>query len=126
MVLQWVYSGETVALAGDYRSCSWQPSSEFADATAGSDPSRIRLQTIKDATASLTLVAQSGGTALAAALDAGVAGTLIISPEGTATGKRKITFPCFSQGGQFDYPYSDVVTVSCSFTGNGAYTDSAY
>lgn len=126
MVLQWIWSGGTTSLAADYRNVTWSPSIAYAETTAGSDTNVGRLTTIKDATAAIELVNAAGGTALYAALNAGVAGTLIIGPEGTATGKRKITFPCFSDGAQYPMPYADVATVTCGFTGNGAYTDSAY
>lgn len=124
MVLSWIYTGGTVALAGDYRTCSWNPSVNLVDSSAGADTHVQRLAALKDATASVTLVAQTAGTIINAALDAGVSGTLLIQPEGTATGKRKITFPCYSNGASYEHPYADIVAISCGFTGNAAYTDS--
>lgn len=123
MVLNWIWSGGTTALAGDYRTCSWNPSIAFVDTSAGSDTYITRLTTLKDATAAVTLVGQSGGTAINAALAPGVAGTLVIQPEGTATNKRKITFPCYSDGASYEHPYADVVAISCGFTGNGTHTE---
>ena len=123
MVLNWVYSGGTLALAGDYRTLSWNPTVAYAETTAGSDTHVGRLTTLKDATAALTLVAQTAGTQINAALAPGVGGTLIIQPEGTATNKRKITFPCYSDGAAYEFPYNDVVAISCGFTGNGTHTD---
>lgn len=125
LVLSWIWSGGTVSLAGDYRSVSWNPTIAYADITAGSDANIGRLTTLKDATASVTLADSSPGTATYAALGAGVGGTLLIQPEGTATGKRKITFPCFSDGATYAYTYNDTTTLSVNFTGNGAYTDGA-
>ena len=126
MVLSWIWSGGTTSLAGDYRTCSWNPSVAFVDSSAGSDTHVGRLTALKDATASVTLVAQTAGTAINAALAPGVAGTLIIAPEGTASGKRKITFPCYSDGATYEHPYADIVAISFGFTGNGAHTDGAY
>lgn len=126
MTLSWIYSGGTVSLAGDYRTCTWSPSVAYVDSSAGSDTHVQRLTALKDATASVTLVAQTGGTVLNTALAPGVGGTLIISPEGTAAGKRKITFPCYSDGASSDFPYSDIVAISCGFTGNGTHTDGVY
>ena len=88
MVLSWIWSGGTTSLAGDYRTCSWNPSVNYVDSSAGSDTHVGRLTALKDATAAVTLVAQTAGTALNAALAPGAAGTLIIAPEGTASGKR--------------------------------------
>jgi hypothetical protein len=123
MVLTWTYSGGTIALAGDYRTCTWSPSIAYVDSSAGSDTHVQRLTALKDSTASVTLVAQTGGTAIQTALQPGVGGTLVIQPEGTATNKRKITFPCFADGASIDMPYADIVAISCGFTGNGAFTD---
>ena len=120
MVLTWVYSGGTIALAGDYRTCDWNPSIAYEDVSAGSDTQVGRLTTLKDATCSVTLVVQAGGTALVAGLQPGQAGTLTIQPEGTATGKRKITFPSYADGVQTSHPYANVAVHTCGFTGAGA------
>lgn len=125
MVLSWIWSGGTASLAADYRNVTWSPSVAYAETTAGSDTHVGRLTTLKDATASVELVNATGGTALYAALQPGVSGTLLIQPEGTATNKRKITFVCYSDGAQYSQPYADVATITCGFTGNGAFTDSA-
>ena len=126
MVLQWIYSGGTISFATDQRSVSWSPSIETVDATAGSDTVRKRLTTFKDSTASISLVDQTNSAGTASALDAGVSGTLIIGPEGTATGKRKITFPSFSQGAKYSWPFDGVAEITCDFLANGTYTDSTY
>lgn len=66
---------------------------------------------------------------MVAALAPGVSGTLICGPEGTATGKRKITFPCYADGAVAAMPYANVATLSCGFTGSsvlGNYTDGSY
>jgi hypothetical protein len=130
MVLSWATSAGTVSLAGDYRTCNWNPSIDYVEASAGSDTQKGRLTALKDATAAVTLVAQTGGTQIAALLAAGQAGTLTIGPEGTATNKRKITFPCYCDGAQYEHPYADIVAISCGFTGAGAllnnFTDGVY
>lgn len=120
MVLSWAYSGGTVSLAGDYRTCTWNPSINYEDVSAGSDTQVGRLTALKDATASVEIVNQTGGTAIQAALQPGVAGTLTIQPEGTATNKRKITFPAYCDGGVPAFPYANVSVTSVGFTGAGA------
>lgn len=122
LVLSWITTAGTQSLGGDYRTVSWNPSVAYADITAGSDTHIGRLPTLKDATATVTLV-DNGGTASYAALATGTGGTLIIQPEGTATNKRKITFPCYSDGAVPSYTYNDTTTVSVNFTGNGSFTD---
>lgn len=120
MVLTWVHPGGTTTLSADHRNVQWSPSTAYAESTAGSDSQVSRLPSLKDATCSIELVNPAGGTALYAALQPQVAGTLTIQPEGTATNKRKITFPCYSDGAQYAHPYSDVATLTCAFTGAGS------
>lgn len=123
LLLSWITSYGTQSLGSDYRTVSWNPTIAYADTSAGSDTHVGRLTALKDATAAVTLVDSSGGTAMYTPLQSGVGGTLIIQPEGTATGKRKITFPCFCDGAVPAYTYNDTTTTSINFTGNGAYTD---
>ena len=118
MVLTWVYSGGTVSLAGDYRTCDWSPSITYEDVTAGADTQIGRLTTLKDATANVTILQQTGGTAIVAAFPAGQAGTLTIQPEGTALNKRKITFPSYCDGIQTAHPYANVAVHTLGFTGS--------
>lgn len=120
MVMTWTYSGGTITLAADYRTCTWSPSVAYEEVSAGSDSQVGRITGLKDATASISLVNQTGGTAIQTALQPGVAGTLVIQPEGTATSKRKITFPSYCDGGQVDFPYSNVAVTTCGFTGAGS------
>jgi hypothetical protein len=126
MVLQWIHPGGTISLAADERSVAWTPSIELVDATAGADTVRKRLPSFKDANASVSLVDQTNAAGTASALDAGVSGTLIIGPEGTATGKRKITFPSISQGAKYTWPFDNVAEIACDFIANGAYTEGTY
>ena len=126
MILSWIYSGGTVVLNGDYRTCSWNPSVGNAETTAGADTHQTFLPTVKNATASVGMVLQVGGTAMITALGAGNSGTLIIGPEGTATGKPKITFPCFSNGAKYTFPYAGTVEFTCDFTETAAYTEASY
>jgi len=127
MVLTWVTSSGTTTLAADYRTCTWNPSTGYDDVTAGSDTQIGRIPTLLDATCSIELVLQSGGTALAAALQPQQAGTLTIQPEGTTTNLRKITFPCYCDGAKPSWPYANVAMITCGFTGSSAlaaYSDS--
>lgn len=123
MVLLWASTAGTVSLAGDYQSCDWNPSVAYVDSSAGSDTHITRLTALKDSTAAITLVAQTGGTAIQAALQPGIAGTLTIQSEGTAVGKRKITHIAYCDGAKVSMPYNSIAVITCGFTGNGAFTD---
>ena len=126
VVGQWIYSGGTITLTGNQRSMSYSPSIDLIDVTAGSDPSRKRIPAVKDFSASYQAILGVGGTAIEDALVEGTGGTLIVAPEGTATGKRKLILPSISGGAQVSLPYADAVEISCEFSGNGAATRTTY
>lgn len=128
-VLQWQTAAGSVSLLGDFRTVDWSPSTGYTEVTAGTDTQVGRLPTVKDATCSVTLITQTAGTQIAAYLLPQTAGTLTIGPEGTATGKRKITLPAYSDGAKFSFPYEDVATISIQFSGSstlGTFSDSTY
>src|SRR5512146_2387739 len=132
MVATWTYPGQavgagsiaagTASLAPDYRTCTFTPSVDVIDGTAGSDTSKVKYMGMRDVTVDMTLVQQTGGTTINQCLDAGVQGTLVLYPEGTAAGKPVFTVPAFSTGAKMDWPYNDIAVISVSFSGQGAYT----
>lgn len=121
-VTKFVTTAGTADLSADRKSTNYNPSVDFADATAGSDTYKVKLPTLKDTTASISGVLQSGGTVVEDICAAGNFGTLTIQPEGTATGKRKYTMPCYSKGMQTQFPYADTCEFSVDFEGSGAPT----
>lgn len=126
LVVQWIHPSGTVALTADSRSLSIEPTVKLYTATAGSDADEVYLSGIKDAKISWSGVAQTSGTALEDALVEGTSGTLIVGPEGTASGKRKYTIPAFSMGLQVNIPYDNVVELSCDWQKTGAMTRGTY
>jgi len=120
MYFEWIHSGGTVTMHADFRTVSLAPVVDYVETQAGSDEWKTRLARMKDSSVSYEGLGQVGGTALEDALVEGTSGTVRFSPEGTATGKRKYTIPAYSDGGNFTFPYADVVTLSVNFTGNGA------
>lgn len=123
LVFTWIWSGGTIAANTYYRSVDWNPSGELFDQTAGADTHKTYIPGVKDSTVNFAGLSQAGGTVLSTAFAVNNGGTIIISPEGTATGKRKITVPAYSQGAKETWPYDNVCEISCSFQGNGAWTD---
>lgn len=121
-VISWVWTGGTINLATDYRSVSIKENVDTAETTAGADTHKTFLPTIKSATIDYSGLFPTGGTALYAALAAGVSGTLTVAPEGTAAGKVSKAYPAISMGATYDTPYADVVTVNCTFQSNGAWS----
>ncbi len=112
-------SGGTIDLSGDYRSLSYKPTIGKVSSTAGSDNFESYLMTTKDTVLDYTGVMQTAGTALEDALTEGTFGTLIVGPEGTASGKRKYIVPAYAMGGNFNYQYKETVEIACQFQGSG-------
>ena len=121
-VISWVWTGGTVNLATDYRSVSVKENVDTAETTAGADTHKTFLPTIKSATIDYSGLFPTGGTALYAALAAGMTGTLTVAPEGTASGKVSHAYPAISLGATYDTPYSDVVTINVTFQSNGTWS----
>ena len=125
LYIAWQTSAGTFVLSTDYRTMSTNPTIGLADFTAGSDADRTYGVTVKDGTYDWSGLYQAAGTALVSALDPGTGGTLTISPEGTASGKPKQTFPAIAMGAKMNYQYDNVIEVTCSFQKNGAITNSS-
>lgn len=123
---QWSSSAGTVDLSADQRSVSWNPTGGLVESTAGSDPFKSYLSTTKDTTVEYTGVYQAGSVGVENTLLPNQFGTLIVAPEGTTAGKRKYTLPSYAGGAKFNFPYSDVVEMTCSFQGSGTATYGTY
>lgn len=123
-VINWIWTGGTVNLNGDYRSISTNETVDLADTTAGNDAYRTYIATIKSASIDYSglFPTNTAGTALIAALAAGNSGTLVVYPEGTASGNLSRSYPAIVTGPKLNVPYADVVEISCSFTANGAWS----
>ena len=124
--VDWVYSGGTVTLSGDYTQFTHTPSVALYEQTAGADDDRSFVVGEKDRTLAITARHQSSGTALLSSLVEGTEGTVYWSPEGTAAGKPKYSCPAISQGASENYPYNNVVEISVTFQGNGAKVDATH
>jgi hypothetical protein len=120
LVASFITAGGTTILNTDYRTLTSDPTIGLVKASAGSDADETYLNTLKDGKYSYKGVAQTAGTALENALVEGTFGTLVIGREGTASGKPKETCPVFSMGAKFNFPYDNVVEISCDFQKSGA------
>lgn len=122
----WIYSGGTVVPSADFRTVTYTPNISLYPETAGADAAELFVAGVKSGQASFTGVMQASGTAISNAFAEGSSGTMIIAPEGTATGKQKITIPAIAMGARYSVPYNDVVELAADFTQNGVRTDSSY
>lgn len=129
LVVTWKQAAATTVLTGDHKSCSYTPSINFYDATAGADTHKSYLPGVKDGNVTFNANMQggsvSGGTLTFSTVSRGNIGTLEIQPEGTVSTKPKIAIPCISQGPQYSWPYDNVVEVTVNFQQNGAEVESA-
>jgi len=116
MVMTWTTSAGTFTLDADYRTFEWNTTANMEDISAGADTQVGRVPTLIDAHADVTLVQQTGGTALIAALAATTAGTLVVYPEGTASNKRIITLPAYCDGANYSIPYANVAVITVGFS----------
>ena len=125
MYLAWVYSGGTTVLQTEFRQFNWSPTLNFIDATAGADTfERILTSYGVGGDISFSMVAQSDGTAILAALARQTQGTLVYGPAGTANNTAAFRIPAYSQGPQWNEPFDDVVELSCQFRQYAAETRS--
>src|SRR5512139_808734 len=127
MYLAWIYSGGTTVLNTDFRTFDWTPTLSLIDSTAGADTFREYIGGIGEGgDISVSLVLQTGSTALISALARATNGTLLYGPEGTASGKPKSTIPAISRGPSYSQPYDDVVEFKVSFQQSAAETNATW
>lgn len=119
--IQWRSNGGTVFLQGDYRSAEYMREQETVDASAGGDGARAAKKTLRKFSASVEICyTGTAGTAVAAQLALGQAGTLILSPLGTATGNPRGGGPMIVTKASFPVKYDDLIVVKYEFEGAGA------
>jgi hypothetical protein len=123
----WIWSGGTIVMSADYRTMNYTPSVDLYEDTAGADTAKSYIAGVKSGQATFTGVDQSGTmVAWGTALMEGQSGTLIIGPEGTVAGKRKITIPAICQGAPVTWPYNNVCELNVTWQQNGARTEGIY
>ncbi len=106
--------GGTV-LNTNFRTISTDDSMATVDQSAGLDAGITRLTTLRDANFSLDLKRPLGGTANWIDFVPGIQGTLEIGPEGTATGKPKMTVIAILQARSTPITYNDIVIDTLTF-----------
>lgn len=127
LYVQWIYSGGTITLHGDFRNFNYTPTVELYEESAGADPAKLYLAGIKDGQPSMTLVSQAGSVATwGTALKEGTSGTIIAATEGTVAGKPKWTIPAISLGMGVTQPYNNIVDLAISWQQNGERVDGVY
>jgi hypothetical protein len=125
--IQWLYGSGTTVLTGDQKTFSYNPSIDLLDQSAGNDSAKSYITALKDGRCAFNGFLQSGssagGTIMMANLIEGYSGTLVWSPEGTASTKPKYTQPAISMGAALTMPFAGLVEISCDFQCNGLRVD---
>lgn len=124
---QWVGTAGTLDMSEYQRGASFAPTGKIDVNTTGAATYETRQVGVKDFTATYKGLWQSGTAGTAATtmentLRFGEAGTIYLSPEGTASGTRKYTLPCISQGPQVNLAYDGLTEINITFVGNGTVT----
>lgn len=118
----------TTVLNTYYRTGTKGEEIDLVDKSAGADTNKTYLTALKDGTFDIECVMPSGtaGTAVWGAVAPGTEATLIIGPEGTASGEPKQTVNAIVRSRGWPLTYNDLTTFSVSFQFSGAVADSAY
>ena len=127
LVVIWVTSGGTATLTTEYQKFSYQRTQDKFDLSRASDTDGTYLLGIKNGTAKYSGLALSAGTALSDLLALGTYGTITVAPEGTASGKRKFTFPAFTTNDpEQSFAFNELIKVEPEWQFNGAVVRSTY
>lgn len=119
LVVQWITTAGTTNVSADFRTLETSEETESADASAGTGLHKYFIPTMKNTTISYSFLDQQDGTANWNAVAPQTAGTLIWSPEGTATNKSKFTTTdVFVVNRNRTNPYDNVVEITVEFQSN--------
>lgn len=129
LVCQWIDASGTAIITANYQKVTETPSIELIDVTAGADAAKVYLASFKDYKVNVSGLEDTGGTIGALAgtrLAPGASGTLIVGPEGTASGKPKRTYPVLSMGITRNYAFAGAAEFSVDFQGWGTVTEGTF
>jgi len=127
----WVGTAGTLDISEYQRGASFSPTGKIDVNTTGAAGYETRQVGVKDFTVTFQGLWQNSTSATATTsmentMRFGESGTVILGPEGTATGMRKYTLPVISEGPQLNLQYDSLTEVNISFTGNGTVTYGEY
>ncbi len=110
----------------DYRAFGDREEGGVVDASAGADANRTYLATLKDGTASTTIVCQGGDTATWTALAPLSEGTLIWAEGGSAAGTMHYNVKCIVTRREKSMEYADLIVGDIEWQFNGAVAESTW
>lgn len=104
------------------RSASVTSAINTVEITAAADTFRGILTTVTSFEASVEMLYDDTTDLFDTELAMGASATLIVNPEGTASGAIKLSGTAIVSGVEFSVPYDGLVVASVSWTGNSALT----
>jgi len=104
------------------RSASVTSAINMVDITAAADTFRGQITTVTSFEATVEMLYDDTTDLFDTELAPGSSQTLIVNPEGVASGAIKISGTAFVTGVQFSAPYDGLVVASVSLSGNSALT----
>lgn len=104
------------------RSASVTSAINTVEITAAADTFRGILTTVTSFEASVEMLYDDTSDLFDTELAVGASATLIVNPEGVASGAIKISGTAIVSGVEFSAPYDGLVVASISLTGNSALT----
>ena len=122
LVVQWIHSGGTAVLSGNWRTLDITRDSQMADATAANDGGTYSkyLREINGATLNALFDGTAGSATMGSAAVRGTEGTLLYAINGTAVGQPKGGFPAVIKSANVSHPYDGMSTVTVVFDPQGA------
>ena len=117
--------GGTV-LDTDFRAYSPTETGDVVDASAGADANRTYLTTLKDGTATATIVVQTGDTNTWTAVAPLTSGTLMWAEEGSGAGTQVHTVWATVTERRKSIAYADLLVADLSWQFNSAVVDTKF
>jgi len=111
LYVEWIDTGGTTVLSGDYRTLDIPESADEIDASAGADTRKVMLAGQVSAAFTLEILAAEAGTVLFAEVAPQSTGTLRWYPEGTTAGNQEKYAAATILGRNEAYNYNDVTTL---------------
>ena len=113
-------------ISGNFREFKKSGEMGLVDASAGADTDVTYLTTLRDGTASLKALFQTGGDAVRSLLVEGAEGTLIVGPLGNTSGLVKYSRNAIIKKAEDTIPYKDVIEYSIDFQFSGTATEGTF
>lgn len=130
LVVEWIYSGGTVNLSGQYRTLEMSAEADMLDNSSGSVSTRTFQAGLKQGSYKYSGLHNGTGSPLGtadlAALVEGTSGTIRVSPLGTASTSPRTVQAAIVKSCNQSFPYDALAEVEVEWQGSGDITRGAW